>query len=515
MAVIKPTVTQYNRSFASLRQESKNDYNTVRTWILDGNNASGSGATSITYSDLVILLAGSGATPGTLYLINDFATRQIIPNSGGFVNQGAIEPLIVMAASTSELSSFAISSLFPTDLITYDFNSSAEGNNKGKITFRKDTVKNNSSFFDLRVYKFRRWFDGTFFTLLTQAASPLFEDNQIFSSLASNCESTNKNGNANNQAQGVQVNITIGDAQNITILEDCELVEIGDNGANIIIYQQCIGVYIRPDCFNVEIRSNCEGVNLSNNVSEIFIDNNCINIALEQFVNTVSIQTASEGIQIDQSANNINIGSTNKAVYVGKFCKGLDTNNANENISVGYQCSGIVININCFDVSIGNDCQDIIINQDCNNLKFFNTVSTRTVSAGQKNRIDTRTTSDYDMLIIFGTAPLPGLIGLYPIDTIEVGAYVTYSVVQALSTIIGAGANISLGVAIDDPTGLINNKGLGNVLFNGTPQVATPNWNDNNFTVVTTAQRNFLLTIANANITAGSLLIKAHVEYNN
>src|ERR1035437_4216640 len=101
-------------------------YIATKTWVseqLTGltGGSSGSSVTNVTYSELTGLTSTSGLTTGGLYLITDYQTVHTIPNTID-VNTGEIEPILVTASSTTTLKPEAYSSIFPQDVIYYDFN---------------------------------------------------------------------------------------------------------------------------------------------------------------------------------------------------------------------------------------------------------------------------------------------------------------------------------------------------------------------------------------------------------
>jgi hypothetical protein len=71
---------------------------------------------------------------------------------------GGIEPLIFEATTINTISANVLSTLFPADELFYEVvDSTTAGGDKGRIYFRKDTINNNSIWYDWRVVKFRRW----------------------------------------------------------------------------------------------------------------------------------------------------------------------------------------------------------------------------------------------------------------------------------------------------------------------------------------------------------------------
>ena len=107
--------------------------------IADWNAAHiGSTLESHTLAELQAIKAGNWVVPGQLYFISDLA-----------------EPLIICGASTSTFYTNAISPTWPDDIILYDTTYASAGN--WVITYRKDTIKNLSAYYNWRILKSRRW----------------------------------------------------------------------------------------------------------------------------------------------------------------------------------------------------------------------------------------------------------------------------------------------------------------------------------------------------------------------
>lgn len=124
--------------------------------------------TKVTYSDLLTLIDASGLSSGQLYLITDFRTVTYIQFSGSGlgseeIHTGDIEPMIVQAASASDIGASIISTVNPTDIINYSLfftdreYDAVAGESTGIITYREDTINKNSRDFDFRNIIFRRW----------------------------------------------------------------------------------------------------------------------------------------------------------------------------------------------------------------------------------------------------------------------------------------------------------------------------------------------------------------------
>lgn len=126
---------------------------------------------NITYLELKALYDAGTFTPLQWYRITDFQTiydQVDFDNAGDLkstilTKTGAVEPLLVLALSDKEISTFAFSELYPKDTIKYNINYTStfiNGNPaKGKIIERIDD-NNNRTDYDLRAVKFIRYDDG-------------------------------------------------------------------------------------------------------------------------------------------------------------------------------------------------------------------------------------------------------------------------------------------------------------------------------------------------------------------
>jgi hypothetical protein len=154
----------------------------------DFKAAIGGGAIAGTYAELKALVDSNSLVEGGHYLLTDFRTRarlfdNTIPTYT-FI-EGAIEPLILTAASTNEFTGMALSTIYPEDEIVYQFdnidvlayiidnffptdpgkaediinneNIVAYGADRGFITYRKDPRNRLSTNYDWREYKFKRF----------------------------------------------------------------------------------------------------------------------------------------------------------------------------------------------------------------------------------------------------------------------------------------------------------------------------------------------------------------------
>ena len=84
--------------------------------------SSGQSIISDTYANIKLLVDSSSLVPESTYILTDYQTKHLIPNSDPQeINIGNIEPLTLIAATTNTFYIEAKSSLFPTDIIHYRF----------------------------------------------------------------------------------------------------------------------------------------------------------------------------------------------------------------------------------------------------------------------------------------------------------------------------------------------------------------------------------------------------------
>ena len=102
----------------------------------------------VTYAELTGLIAGSQLVPGRQYLLTDFRTRyymMVIAN----VTEAPVEPLLLTAATTSQLDGRAVSTLYPRHRIEYFPGASDNLHyyaDRGYISFREDSMGNSAGF---------------------------------------------------------------------------------------------------------------------------------------------------------------------------------------------------------------------------------------------------------------------------------------------------------------------------------------------------------------------------------
>lgn len=222
---------------------------------------------SVTYAQLVALQTGNQLITGQNYLITDFRTRHIIPNTA-VVNTGPIEPLIVTASNTNEISYRAFSTSFKQNILHYEIvDSTTAGGDRGRIYYRYDTQSGVASWYNWRVVLFRRWEDAPgsgIFTVLTNNGNA-FADFYTFNNSASavDCEQTS-----------------------IDQITDFGIAILGaptDKLNNIVFDAPCINNGFAQDNFNSTIIADI----IAQNSTGVGFVGNTINAGVGQFVDNV------------------------------------------------------------------------------------------------------------------------------------------------------------------------------------------------------------------------------------
>jgi len=111
------------------------------------------------YGEIYTMILNSLLIIGQKYIISDYQTTHIIPNTS-VLNECQVEPLIVTAVAANKLSNICYSAIFPQDIIFYEIENNplvVPGCTKGYIYKRIDTLRNNNIDLDWRNVKYRRW----------------------------------------------------------------------------------------------------------------------------------------------------------------------------------------------------------------------------------------------------------------------------------------------------------------------------------------------------------------------
>ena len=134
--------------------------------IIDSINdiTGGGGSVSVipkTFTELKDLVADEDLVPGSIYEVVIHTKHVIINTSPAVINTGDAETVWLQAISPTKFAGRILSLDFPLDIIEYDFNDQLVENGsearEGRILYRKDMIKNLSTFYDFRNVKFRRY----------------------------------------------------------------------------------------------------------------------------------------------------------------------------------------------------------------------------------------------------------------------------------------------------------------------------------------------------------------------
>ncbi len=156
-------------------QANRYEFVSTNEWAIINASAGGGGGTplsvSMTYSQLISAIGGSALITGQRILLTDYQTSSYIQFSGtgggGIGNEeihlGGVEPLLLTAISSNEISMVAESISNSQDTILYkpvvadgDYEYAASSG-KGCIVFRRDNTLGVSRDYDFRNVVFRRW----------------------------------------------------------------------------------------------------------------------------------------------------------------------------------------------------------------------------------------------------------------------------------------------------------------------------------------------------------------------
>lgn len=131
--------------------------NNDRSWLDVGLAKKLPAAINIIYADLVVAITDSTLKAGKYYLITDYQTTHLIPNTLAEIHTADVEPIFVLATSPYSIAPTAYSSVYPDDILQYTVENLIEGSTKGSIMVRTDTRFNNRFPYDFRGVVSRRW----------------------------------------------------------------------------------------------------------------------------------------------------------------------------------------------------------------------------------------------------------------------------------------------------------------------------------------------------------------------
>ena len=229
---------------------------------------------SYTYVDLKSLATNSQLAPGTYYILSDYITKHEIAGTGLIntnVHNGTaygamtaaenaaptIEPLILFATSKNTFSRTAYSTLYPDDVLEYDFNDTTvlTETRKGYIVNRIDTKNEIQAPYDWRVVKWRRWYiDLTNPAHRTSPGGILDTTTRPGYFCWFSTATTVGNGDV----------LTPPDVNNFKDVKTFDLTKtvnrtyLGISSSNIVFYDNCVGnQFVQSNDYGVNTNANC------------------------------------------------------------------------------------------------------------------------------------------------------------------------------------------------------------------------------------------------------------------
>lgn len=395
---------------------------------------------NITYSELLNLINTSGLKPTFHYKITDFATTYWMLDgegnecNGGVPIVGPVEPLIVFATSTSTIDVNAYSEINHNDIIYYEWDETNFVNDfafyglpefKGVITYREDTINNNSAGWDIRVVKFRRWetyadewMSGTTYNIndivkhddiiwISITANNFNKEPSLVSSTTDWVQIINETNNIhwNSNATGITFNnifipsgpsyydfysIDLTDRlsnnNNISVSPSVVMGQVETRLSNIIFFGICNNMSIKENCRIMSFGSNSTKIDVRSGVSRVIcgianrnllIRTNCTRLMFGDFVNNVDLGSGCNNILLGKLTSDANFKIGCSSIIVGYNCRSLTVGPNSYSINIGTGCSKINIASESYNITldsstsslvIGDNCYDITLSLSTNNV---------------------------------------------------------------------------------------------------------------------------------------------------
>lgn len=357
------------------------------------------GVIATTYSNLVSLKNSSSFTVNQLYKITH-QTKHLIPNTSD-INTGSSEDLILRAISPSKFHVEVYSVNYPNDIIHFNFNDilceDASTPREGKITFRKDTIRNITTHYDFRNVKTRRWPSDD---ILYPSSLPIsvsagtngsnYVDYYTIENSQNPIHSNNIYiGKSTTQAYSNNLLLTQwNDLNNIHLSDDCNNNFIGEACSNNWFGFECSNNVLHGANINNFFMSNCDSNILEwGCVGNKFGDNCYHNIIIDIPTSSGNYRNNELG---NNCQNNIIRGNDNKLEASCKFivmngiCNGSYFCSGIENKTYGYlsNCKILVATteVKTFSNSLYNSVIDMI---DSNSVYYYRVVDTSGVITTQ------------------------------------------------------------------------------------------------------------------------------------
>lgn len=400
----------FNEDFATSSTDIQlNDCDIVESlW----DRAADANVNNVTYGDLVTNITNQTLIPGTWYAF-DYQTIHHI--EGGVYNdtttiydrgdnsEAAFTPetetLLVLAVSTSEISSFAISRQHPRDLIFYDItNDRTEDDGRdrdGFIIYRKDVDNELSAYFDWRNVLHRRHIsDQTFDTVTWDAYVKNYSDViDIASSLNTAVPYMAPDVATFAGPIPMLANVDTRDYKTFVGFEEASLlvdggyfknIEIGFNHSATFVSGSGSGssipaptlngtiadvVIFGQQAYDIKIGGNVRGITLiGRQMRNIEIGNTNENISISG-IGSIQYPGVGTPPSFQGYSENIKIGNSNRNITFDRFNRNYTIGNSNTGIAISGDSSNVSLNNenNGFwglwlnNIEVDNANQDLVI----------------------------------------------------------------------------------------------------------------------------------------------------------
>lgn len=355
----------------------------------------------ILYSELVTAMSASGLFQGQFYRITDFQTKRynttLFTTGLQELHIGPIEPLIVLANSTSTINIQAYSEQFPYDIIHYNIykpienDSDIYGGNldhKGTIIYRKDTIRNLSTYYDFRNVYNRRWNTNANPTVYNQFfdidTTGSFQDFLTFDL------TPDVNGNI------TSYNIEISPLINTLGIDGIP----GGAGIpnNIVIKSNCNTISIDKFSYNIDIGPSSSNITLGKSNSDIIMIDSCSNINTSYGVNAIKIGSSCSQLMFESQCNTITLATGCYSICFGINCNNISFTGGCQYINLAQNIGSTTFGAGCVNIVIGCNSYSLIFEDNCNNIKLRSGTNNTIYLIGT-TQLNTEDLSYYDLLV--------------------------------------------------------------------------------------------------------------------
>lgn len=344
----------------------------------------------ILYTDLVSAMSASGLSQGQYYRITDYQTKRFnstFPFTGILVlHEGPVEPLIVLANSTSTIHAQAYSEQFPYDIIHYttfkpiENDSDSYGGNpdhRGTIVYRKDTIRNLSTHYDFRNVYNRRWntiANPTRWDQITDVDSTTdFVDYLTFDLTPVNNSLRHYNINIgpyfvlSAPLDGIPAPFPW--PSNIVIMADSNSIHC-DGLIGATFGQSCIAINVKGPTDNLTFGDGCSDISIASSCSSITFGAACAKISIDAQSSGITFGESVTHTSIGRACNSITIGPSVSNMSIGDISSSIEIVGSNQLIKIGNSCSSITLGLGTSSVSVDENSGTINIGENCSNISF-------------------------------------------------------------------------------------------------------------------------------------------------